>query len=132
MPAVMPASARTCALSDLDALQGSWVTVAGLREAKLLIAGSRFAVEFGDGRIYMGTFSLDPTDDPHRMDMRIEEGPSGERGLTTYCIYQLEGGMLRWCPSRPGSEVRLVRFPSVDDPRYLSLVFRPVRPRRIG
>src|SRR5436309_12718263 len=130
MPAALPAAARTCSRTDLDDLQGAWVSVAGPKEAKLLVAGSRFAVAFGDGVIYMGTFTLDPTDDPHRMDMRIEEGPPGHRGLTAYCIYQIDGGMLRWCPGRPGSETRLVRFPSVDDPRHLSLVFRPARPRR--
>jgi uncharacterized protein (TIGR03067 family) len=132
MAAAVPAAARTCSRTDLDALQGSWVTVAGPREAKLLVAGNRFAVEFEDGTIYMGSFTLDPTDDPKRIDMRIEEGPAGHRGRTAYCIYHLDGGMLRWCPSRVGSEARLIRFPDVDDARYLSLVFRPFRPRRVG
>ena len=73
MAAAVPAAARTCSRTDLDALQGAWVTVAGPREAKLLVAGNRFAVEFEDGTIYMGSFTLDPTDDPKRIDMRIEE-----------------------------------------------------------
>src|SRR5262245_18414020 len=118
MAAAVHAVARTCSRSDLDVLQGSWVTVAGTREAKLLVAGNRCAVEFGDGAGHNATFTLDPTDDPHRMDMRIEEGPAHHRGRTAYCIYQIDGGMLRWCPSRVGSENRLIRFPDVDDARF--------------
>lgn len=132
MPAASPAAAPPVSrpAHDLDQFQGAWVTAAGPREARLLVAGARFALEFRDGDIYIGTFTLDPADDPRRIDMRIEEGPRPYRGLTAYGIYQFADGVLRWCPSRPGSASRLVRFPAVDDPRYLSLVFRPVRPRR--
>jgi uncharacterized protein (TIGR03067 family) len=118
--------------TELNALQGAWITAAGPRDCRLLVAGTRFALEFRDGDIYMGTFTVDADDDPRRMDMRIEEGPARHRGLTAYCIYQFDGGVLRWCPGRPGSATRLVRFPGVDDARYLSLVFRPVRPARGG
>lgn len=120
-------SHRTLSLSDL---QGSWVTVAGRRDAKFLIAGHRFTFEIVDGDIYMGTIRIDSTADPVEMDLKIEEGPARYKGLTAFCIVHWDGEHLQWCPTRPGSGVRLTGFPAVDDDRFLSLVFRPQRPRR--
>jgi uncharacterized protein (TIGR03067 family) len=122
MPVLAPAAAPHVQ-SDLEQLQGSWTSVAGPREARLLIAGHRFTIEFVSGDIYMGTFDLTPG----QIDMHIEEGPADHIGYTSLCIYQLEGGILRWCPGRPGSDRRPTAFPDVDDPRYLSLVFRRSR-----
>jgi uncharacterized protein (TIGR03067 family) len=99
------------------------MTVAGPKEARLLIAGNRFTFEFIGSDLYMGTFKLSPG----QMDMVIEEGPRDHVGRNSLCIYHLEGGVLRWCPSRPGSSRRPDSFPDVDDPRYLSLVFQRVR-----
>lgn len=110
------ASVRT----GLDLLQGVWTSVAGPREARLLVAGNRFTFEFVGGDLYMGTLDLAPG----KMDMHIEEGPAEHVGRFSRCIYQLEGGVLRWCPGRPGSDRRPAAFPDVDDPRYLSFVFR--------
>ncbi len=115
--------------SDLDLLQGSWVTVEGPKEARFLVCGERYAFEYVGGDIYMGTFVLDPHTGPKRMDMWIDEGPAAHKGLLTHCIYQLDGELLRWCPARPGSDRRLTAFPSVSDAKYLSLVFRHTRPR---
>lgn len=129
MPVAAAGPADTQTRPDLDPLQGAWTTVAGPREARLLVAGNRFAFEFVGGDIYMGTFSLS-AGDPRQMDMRIEEGPTAENGKTALCIYHVEGDVLRWCPGRPGGGRRHSHFPSVDDPRYVSLVFRHVRARR--
>jgi hypothetical protein len=118
MPAVAPAEAKT--RSDLDQLQGVWTSVAGPCEARFLIAGNRFSFEFVGGEIYIGTFKLAPGE----MDMLIEEGPADHKGQFAPCIYHVEGGVLRWCPGRIGSGRRLSAFPSVDDHRYLCLVFR--------
>jgi uncharacterized protein (TIGR03067 family) len=95
-----------------------------------LIAGNRYAFEFVGGDVYMGTFELAPGPGPHHIDMRVEEGPAEDRGQTALCIYQVDGGVLRWCPAKPGSGRRLAAFPDVDDRRYFSLVFRQVRRRR--
>jgi uncharacterized protein (TIGR03067 family) len=118
--AVLAPAAQTATRSDLELLQGVWTSVAGPRETRLLIAGHRFTIEFVGGELYMGTFDLAPG----KMDMHIEEGPREHVGRFSRCIYQLEGGVLRWCPGRPGSDRRPTAFPDVDDPRYLSLVFR--------
>jgi uncharacterized protein (TIGR03067 family) len=125
-----PAAARAETRTDLDQLQGAWVSVAGLRSAKLLIAGSRYTFEFHDGDIYMGTFFLDDEETPRQIDMLIEEGPTKEKGLISLCVYHLEGDVLRWCPTKPGSDRRLRSFPSVEDQRYASTVFKRANSRR--
>jgi uncharacterized protein (TIGR03067 family) len=117
-------------LSELEELQGTWASVAGPRPAILLIAGTRYTFEFLDGDIYMGTFFLDIEEDPKQMDMLIEEGPPDQKGQIALCIFDVEGGVLRWCPTKPGSDRRLKKFPSVSDDRYNSTVFRHLRPRR--
>ena len=129
MPAVAKAHADSKTRGDLDQLQGVWMSVAGPCEARFLIAGNRFAFEFCDGDVYMGTFEVAPGGE---MDMHVEEGPADHKGQVAPCIYHVEGGVLRWCPGRIGSGRRLTSFPSVDDEKYLSLVFRraPRRARR--
>ncbi|MFO0851149.1 MAG: hypothetical protein U0871_21725 [Gemmataceae bacterium] len=118
MPA-LAAAAGPSARTDHDHLQGAWVSVAGPREARLLVAGRRFTIELG-GDIYMGTFDLTPGG----MVMHIDAGPAKYVGAAAHCLYQLDSGVLRWCPGRPGSGRPPAAFPDVDDPRYLSLVFR--------
>src|SRR5262245_17103061 len=118
-------------LSEVDLLQGPWSSVAGPKECRLLVAGNRFAFEFLDsGVIYIGTYLLDTRAEPKQMDMRIEAGPPAYQGQLALCIYHLESDVLRWCPTRPGSNYRLDSFPSIDDDRYLSLVFKHSRPLR--
>jgi hypothetical protein len=122
----MPVLARapeSQTLSDLDQLQGAWTSVAGPCEARLLVCGNRYTFEFIGGEIYMGTLELGPDG----MDMRIEAGPRDHSGKVALCLHRLEGGVLRWCPGRPGSNRRPSTFPLVDDPRYLSFVFRQMR-----
>jgi hypothetical protein len=114
------APAAPAVRSDLDLLQGSWESVAGPKQARLLVAGRRFAFEFVGGDIYMGTLDLAPGGE---MDMHVEEGPR-DHCATSKCLFQLDGGVLRWCPGRPGSGKRPAAFPAVADTRYLSLVFR--------
>jgi uncharacterized protein (TIGR03067 family) len=131
MPRTLTApAARSRPRTDVELLQGSWTTIAGRRDARLIVAGHRFAFEFldGDGEIYFGTFKLDSVPNPRRMDMRIDEGPEAYRGQSAWCIYHLDGGILRWCPTKPGVETRLTHFPNVDDDKYLSLVLKRLRP----
>src|SRR5262249_6335271 len=106
---------------------GAWESIAGPREAHLLIAGNRFAFEFRDGAIYMGEFTLGPDAVPAEMDMRIDEGPVRHRGQVAECIYLLDGNLLRWCAAEPGDGRRLAYFPSTDDDRFLSLVLKRTR-----
>ena len=76
--------------------------------------------------MYIGTFDLAPGGE---MDMCIQEGPEEHRGQVAPCLYHVEGNGLKWCPGRIGSGRRLSTFPSVEDAKYLCLMFRRV-PRR--
>ena len=110
--------------ADLEKLQGVWVTVSGRRHTELIVAGRRFTFRFVGGAVYMGTFELNPDEQPRTIDMRIEEGPAKHRGRTARCIYEFDGDLLRWCPTEPGSADRLIAFPPVADGRYLCTLFR--------
>jgi hypothetical protein len=132
MPTTASAPARSRLRSDSELLQGAWKTIAGRRQARFLIVGSRFAFEFLDGEagIYIGSFKLSGDGHLRHLDMHIEEGPDDHRGQTAMCIYHLDADILRWCPCQPGAKARLTGFPSVDDDKYLSLVFKHDRPQR--
>src|SRR6516225_7474631 len=62
--------------TDLELLQGVWVSVSGRREAELLVSGSRYTVWFKDGSIYMGRFELSLSGQLSTMEMSIDEGPA--------------------------------------------------------
>src|SRR5688572_24782437 len=109
MPTTLAApTARLQRRTDLDLLQGAWTTIAGRRAARLLVAGRRFAFELPEGGdVYIGTFEMTADAEPRRLDMLIEEGPESYKGQRAFCIYHLDGDILRWCPAKPGAEVRL-------------------------
>ena len=127
MAALAPAAAAKTERTHLEELQGSWVSVAGPKEARILIAGNRYAFEFVGGDVYIGTFTLAAGG---LMDMHVQEGPADHKGQVAPCIYHVENGVLRWCPGRIGSNRRLSAFPSVDDERYLCLLFQKVPKKR--
>jgi len=116
------------AQAELGSLQGPWLSVAGRRQAELLIAGGHYTIRFEDGLIYMGVLELDPSARPKTMHMRIDEGPAHHKGKTALCLYELTGDTLRWCSAVPGKTEKLAAFPAENDPNYLCLVFRHVQP----
>jgi uncharacterized protein (TIGR03067 family) len=109
--------------ADKQKLQGTWNTVSGRREAELLVAGGHFTVKFNNGDIYLGTFTLDPTQEPHAIDMVICEGPERHRGKTSLGIYELSIDRFLWSPGDPGTGERPADFPPVTDKEHLCLVF---------
>ena len=115
--------------ADLEQLQGAWVSAFGRRQSELLIAGRLFTVRFADGEVYMGAFQLNVSAWPKAIDMRVDEGPARHKGKIALCIYELDGDLLRWCPTEPGHEKRLKAFPPENDPKYLYTEFRRARPR---
>jgi uncharacterized protein (TIGR03067 family) len=119
-----PEPAKRPTMSDLDALQGAWISVSGRRQAKLLVSGTHLALHFADGDIYLGAFSLEQTGQPRSMTVSIQEGPARHKGQTALCIYELAGDVLRWCTAGPGQKERLGAFPAEGDFRYLCLGFR--------
>jgi uncharacterized protein (TIGR03067 family) len=94
---------------DLDLLQGTW-TVAALEvdgqpiespgDASIVIQGSRFT-GMGMGAAYEGTFELDASAKPARIDMKFDKGP--ESGNTNFGIYQLKGDSWKLCLATRGT-----------------------------
>ena len=94
---------------DLEKLQGSW-TIAELEldgqstaapaDARIVIEGSRFTSS-GMGSPYEGTFDLDASAKPARIDMKFDKGP--EKGNTNLGIYQLKGNSWKLCLATRGS-----------------------------
>jgi len=121
------AAAHNRAKEELAHLQGVWSSIAGQRQAELLIAGSLFAVKFKSGPLYMGTFRLDPHQGPKAMEMLVTAGPERHQWKTALCIYELEGDRLRWCPGEPGRKERLEEFPPEDHLAYYCTLFRRER-----
>ena|SRR5437868_9978310 len=123
-PQIVSASSPPLSSSDLDHLQGEWLTVEGRRAGELFITGRTYTLRFLDGTFYEGTFDLLPDHSPQVMVMYIKEGPPKHKGKSAWCLYTLDVGLLRWCPTEPGTEERLTAFPDLDDRRYLHTVFR--------
>jgi hypothetical protein len=118
--AVLAPVAEPSTRTDLESIQGVWVSITGLREVRLLVSGHRFTFEFVGGDLYMGTFDLTHG----RMDMHIEAGPAEHIGLWSRCIYQFEDSQLWWRAGRPGSDRRPTKFHDIDDLTRLSFVFQ--------
>jgi uncharacterized protein (TIGR03067 family) len=115
--------------AELAQLQGAWCSIAGRRQAELLIAGNLFTVKFHDGALYMGSLDIDLDETPHAMDMRIDEGPIKHKGRFARCIYELDGDTLRWCPGDPCTDERPSAFADEQTGDGLCLVFRREYPR---
>ncbi len=109
---------------DVEGLQGTWEAVSSPQPMELLVAGSRFAVRFKGGNLYMGSFELEPGSQPKTMLMQIEEGPQHHRGKTARCPYDLDGGTLRWWLPEPGSQEKPASYPEATDRRYIAVVLR--------
>jgi len=120
---------ETAAAEDKARLQGTWVFVSGIREAWMRMDGDRFTVQFSNGDLYRGSYTLDPTMQPRMMDMAISEGPEKHRGKTSLIIYELDGDHLTWCPAEPGTGNRMRAFPAAEDTHHLCILFRRERPR---
>jgi uncharacterized protein (TIGR03067 family) len=118
-----PVSSR----NELEMLQGAWSFVSGRQHVDLLIAGNNFAAKYKNGPLYMGTFRIDPDQNPKTMDMLVQEGPEKHRWKTALCIYEVNGNTLRWCPSEPGRRDRLEDFPPEDHLAYYCTLLRRER-----
>jgi hypothetical protein len=112
--------------TDLQRLQGVWVAQTGRRPATFIVSGNHFTIFFLDGDIYMGRFDLGLTGLPLSLDFHIEEGPPRHKGQLARCYYEVNGDHLLWCTGGPGGQDDVTEFPSPDDPRYLTLMFRRV------
>jgi uncharacterized protein (TIGR03067 family) len=123
-----PALARH--VQHLRALEGEWrfvglqvdgtdLPAAAFTQSRLLIDGDRFRMESPEAN-YDGTFTIDVTTEPMRIDIAFVEGP--EAGQSSSGIYEIDGDQLTIClglvgaarpvgfSTRPGSGHALERL----------------------
>lgn len=137
-------------VQQLRSLEGEWhfaglqvdgadVPAAALTRSRLLIDGDRFRMESPEAN-YDGTFTIDVTEEPVRIDIEFVEGP--EAGNWSYGIYELAGDQLTMClglvgASRPaafathpgsGHALERLRRASADRPGRVTGGNRAVKP----
>lgn len=134
LTAAVAALAVAAAPADADraALRGTWVLEAATLEGrdhaddfrgmKLILDGDRYTLDF-EKNTDKGTFTLDPTKTPKRIDVRSAEGPF--KGKTLPGIYELKGDTLRVCLDGDGkADKRPTAFEAPGTTRNMLLTFR--------
>jgi uncharacterized protein (TIGR03067 family) len=117
---------------DEALLQGTWtiaalkveketVDVDQLKDARLVVSGSRYSFRLGDVDLEM-THKLDPTKSPKTMDMTITEGPA--EGQTYHAIYELTGDRLMICRHVDPGKERPTTFATTPDSKLMLIVWK--------
>jgi uncharacterized protein (TIGR03067 family) len=98
----MVAFRRRAGLSDVQALQGTWVWDRDGKQQRLVISGDHWSYLTEDGRVSAGTFTLvNLAATPKGMDMLVTEG--NNKGGTVPTIYRLDGDTLHLCGNVDGT-----------------------------
>ena len=139
LAAALAAVAVAAAPADADraALRGTWVLEAATLEGrdhtddfrgmKLVLDGDRYTLDF-DTNTDKGTFALDPTKTPKRIDVRSAAGPF--KGKTLPGIYELKGDTLRLCLEGDGkADRRPAAFEAPGTTRNMLLTYRREKTR---
>src|SRR5438045_3955085 len=95
--------------SDIDKLQGTWVTVKLIDNGKTLVdattapsnaanaalqyEGNNWRVKVGDKIVASGVFKIDESKSPKELDVMDESGEKNAK--TKLAIYELDGDMFR-------------------------------------
>jgi uncharacterized protein (TIGR03067 family) len=114
---------------DLDKLQGTWVRVSVVRDGKevpaddlknirLTIKGDKYTLDEGKEK-RSGTFKLDASKAPRRLDIVSDAGPN--KGKTLKAIYKIEGDTFTYCVAGPGKD-RPTEFSSKEGSGHTLLV----------
>lgn len=117
--------------SDLDKLQGTWLTVSLVSDGKVLLGenvppqpgpatklvyeGNRWLIRVGDKTIASGIFQLDATKRPKEIDILDESGMKNDK--TKLGIYELDGDTYRYCLA-PAGKPRPGEFASPEGSGY--------------
>lgn len=95
---------------EIEKLQGTWKTVLMVIDGRevpreeiefrqVVITGNQYVVSDGNTTIQRGSFRLDPSVRPRRIDTTPADGPN--QGKVDRGIYELDGGTLRLCHAPP-------------------------------
>lgn len=115
------------AMEDVNALQGTWVTLKIVMDGKveldlseppsegpvstLAYGGHKWVVKLGANELASGTSKLDSTTTPKHIDLNHESGPL--QGKTLLGIYKLDGDEYTACIAAPGKD-RPTEFASIE------------------
>jgi uncharacterized protein (TIGR03067 family) len=108
-------------VSDQQAIQGAWQPVreemrggpapGDVREHRMIFAGDGFKLVSGADEVLLrGTFVLDPTKQPRRIEMKVSDGAGGNPEAPVHGIYELSGDELKWCAAEPGAADAPTKF----------------------
>lgn len=116
--------------TDLDKLQGTWLTVSLVNDGKVLVgenvppkgpatklayAGNRWLIQVGDKTIASGIFKVDATKAPKEIDILDESGMRNDKAKLG--IYELDGDTYRYCLA-PAGKPRPPAFASPEGSGY--------------
>lgn len=101
---------KDAAKKDLDALQGEWTLASGERNGekipedvakslKRTVQGNKSTVTRDGETLAQGTVTLDPTQKPKAIDVKLEGADTVIKG-----IYELSGDTFKICYGGPGEE----------------------------
>jgi uncharacterized protein (TIGR03067 family) len=107
--------------ADQQAIQGTWRPVkeemrggpapGDVREHRMVFAGDGFKLVGGADEVLLrGTFVLDPTKQPRRIEMKVSDGAGGDPEAPVHGIYELNGDELKWCAAEPGAADAPAKF----------------------
>jgi len=109
---------------DKAALKGKWEPTSSesggnkddeseYKQFRVVFDGDKFSI-LKSGETHMkGTFKLDASQTPKRIDMTIEEGQEGDvKGKSLAGIYELKDDELKWCFVPPDGGERPTSFTS--------------------
>ena len=109
---------------DKAALKGKWEPTSSesggnkddeseYKQFRVTFEGDKFTILKGGEAHMKGTFKLDASQAPRRIDMVIEECPSDDmKGKSLAGIYELKDDELKWCFVPPDSGERPTSFAS--------------------
>ena len=90
------------------------------KEHLLTFDGDIFAIKKGDQLLVKGTFTLDPSQSPKAIAMKITEGHRDEdKGKEVHGIYELGKGTLKWCTAQPGGKDRPKEFATKEGTEHM-------------
>jgi uncharacterized protein (TIGR03067 family) len=110
--------------SELAKLQGKWNVELDGKKVDFQFTKDAFTFTI-DGKVFKGTFKIDPSKKPKQMDLTIKEGEMYV-DKTALATYEVDGEKLKWCANEPGKDGRATEFPEKEGGggQHLYLVFK--------
>ena len=118
---------------DMDALQGKWQLVSMQRDgeavdvskdAARVIKGDKYELTLRPGLSIEGTYKIDPTAKPKKMETTASTGPYKDQELLG--IYELSGDTLKICYAPPGKE-RPTEFKTKEGSGWILTVHKKMK-----